>query len=164
MVRSFALRAARAASLCSRVVLIALATAVAVLALVGPDWAKWLGSRRASAGAAAVEQSETSKVLLRRIAAKDEVIDRLLAGDLTLLEAAAWFRRLNADPPHLAMDYSMLAGDSEEEKVCRQVISWVGHHLAMKAASASEAHDVVHRLEGELQERLRRDGRVELPW
>jgi hypothetical protein len=139
---------------------------VVVLALAGPDWPRWLGVRRASASSVkgGIERSASNEALLRRIAAKDQVTDRLLAGDLTLLQAAAWFRRLNDDPPHLPTDYSKLPGESEEEKVCRQVIAWAGHRLGLQGVAASEADGTVRRLEDELDGRLRRDGRVELPW
>src|SRR4051794_33126210 len=59
-----------------------------------------------------------------RSAMKAQVIDRLLARELNLVEAAAAFRELNAHPADCpALGWRLLPGLSDGEKMCRQVIS-----------------------------------------
>ena len=54
--------------------------------------------------------------------ARNQVVDRLLEGELTLIQAAAWFRYLNENPPRLASDYrGQWPGDSDGEKLCRVI-------------------------------------------
>ncbi|MFO0844950.1 MAG: hypothetical protein U0797_21580 [Gemmataceae bacterium] len=43
--------------------------------------------------------SEEVLILARRSEAKAGVVEKLLADELTLVEAAAWFHRLNSEPP-----------------------------------------------------------------
>lgn len=166
MIRPIVRPFARAASFCLKTLVIALVTAGTVLAFAGPDWARLLGAGRASAGYRLVlAQSEESAVSVQRSIAKDQVIGRLMAGELSLVEAAAWFRYLNDNPAEHPMDYRYHeTGDSDEEKLCRQVIAWVRNRLQAESASDSQIEVVVGRLERELDARLARDGRVELPW
>jgi hypothetical protein len=60
------------------------------------------------------------RALQERIAAKDIVIGRVLGRRLTLLQAAAAFRRIHERfPPEGPPD------DPSEEGLCRQVLGWV---------------------------------------
>jgi hypothetical protein len=63
---------------------------------------------------------------IARCAAREEVTQDLLAGRLTLPQAAARFRALNAavgpNVPPLGLWFP---GATEEERLCRQVIAWV---------------------------------------
>lgn len=163
MFRTLALRAARTVSFCSRLLGIALVTALAVLAVAGPDWGKCLGVKR-SYFVNCEEPTEQSAVIMRRVAAKNRVIDQLIAGEMTLVEAAAWFRYLNENPSRYRHDYRDWPGDSDEEKACRQVLSWAEVRVLSQAESKSQAAAMVQRLEDELEQTLRREGRVELPW
>src|SRR5262245_7763068 len=103
------------------------------------------------------------EVLYRRVAAKEGVVEQLLAGRTTLLEAAAWFRLLNEHPADCQDEFRRWwRGKSDGEKLCRQVISWVVMELhARGPADLAEAQR--RRLEAELQAHLRRDGTVHLP-
>jgi hypothetical protein len=95
--------------------------------------------------------------LVARMAAKNRVAADLAAGRLTLLEAAACFRDL--PPPPVAF-HDGAKSASPEEKWCRDAIAWTEVVLAEDPARAAE---VAARLEQELQDILRRDGKVCLP-
>ncbi len=92
---------------------------------------------------------------LRRLEAKTAVTQRLLDGELTLWEAAAWFRGVNrATGAPACVGLPGEEDKSEAERLCRQVIRW---------AAAEAPADFVRRLEADLDERLCRDGDVALP-
>jgi hypothetical protein len=97
-----------------------------------------------------------------RLAAKERLSAAVLEGRLTLLEAAARFRALNQTrcDPCWASWQSPFPGRSDEEHVCREVISWVGgqarqHDPCLGAVTCA-------RLEEEL-EALLRQGPLRLP-
>jgi hypothetical protein len=91
----------------------------------------------------------------QRIDAKWKVVRRLLAGELTLLEAAARFRDLNAEPADCpAQDSHLWPSASPEERLCRQVIAWARAHSRDDSSGAAGA--VVDRLEAELAALLAR--------
>jgi hypothetical protein len=106
--------------------------------------------------------SEGDKAGVHRLEAKSAVTHRLLEGELTLLEAAAWFRYINqtTGAPAFA-PIPGEEGESEAEQICRQVIRWAD--AIAQATSMDHADTVARRLETELDEHLRRDGGVELP-
>ncbi len=100
----------------------------------------------------------------RRTRTKTQVVDRLLAGEFTLAEAAACFRFLDDNPPEYPADFrSRYPGDSEGERACRQVIAWVATRLRTPG-HGSKGAGVFRRLEAELQALLAEPGGVELPW
>jgi hypothetical protein len=83
----------------------------------------------------------------------------LIRGDLTLWEAAACFRQVEAlRPPRLRASSELHRGGSEEERLCRHVIEYV------RVALEEEMEDdgLLRRLEAELEERVRR-GDLRLP-
>src|SRR5262249_31634472 len=90
----------------------------------------------------------------RRIQAKHDVICELLAGRLTLLEAAAGFRDLDAGLPEvrdrLVQHYP---GMPYEMMLCRQVIEQERSVLGVR--DPDQVERVVARLEAELQAHLR---------
>jgi len=97
----------------------------------------------------------------RRIQEKERLAGELIDGRLTLFEAAARFRRLNAEPPApppLALSYP---GDSEEERLCRQVIGWASRRL--EKSDPGRANDFAGACEEELRRHKERHGRVVLP-
>ena len=99
-----------------------------------------------------------------RVTRKTEVTNRLLAGELTLLEAAAWFRHLNDNPPDYPCDFRRLVrGASEGEKACRQVLEWARSAAANRPAS-SVAAKILARLEREFEQRVASNEPIELPW
>jgi hypothetical protein len=107
--------------------------------------------------------SDELLAVTRRIQAKSHVIEKLLAGELKLVEAAAWFRRLDAAPPAPpCVGWKRLPGNTPNEKLCRQVIGWTEAQL-INRATKSEIAAVTCRLEEELQRQLAATGTVELP-
>jgi hypothetical protein len=137
-----------------------------------PDWAIALGidledlprlqariEREQRRQADLDEQEERA---LRHVAQRHEVVDRLIGGRLSLLEAAARFRDLTVDSPEcLRYLRNRFPGASDEECFCRQVIGWV--EIELKDRSPADVPRVVGRLEAELQEHRSRDGKVSLP-
>lgn len=83
-----------------------------------------------------------------RVAAKQAIVAQLIAGQLSLWEAAARFRQAAS------------AVSADAESVCRTLIGWVALALAERP---EQADAVTERLECDLQERLERCGCVVLP-
>ena len=102
------------------------------------------------------------KGIAERTGCKEQVMARLVAGELTLFEAAAWFARLAETYPESGDFHRLHPGSSDGEKWCREVISWA-HTKVSWEHSAAEADRLCERLEAELQERLDGYGTVELP-
>ena len=124
--------------------------------------------RQCGTGGAAAAPSSTlllpgDEASVRRLQSKAAVARRLVDGELTLLEAAAWFRYINrmtgsaGDVPAPGEE-----AEPEAERYCRQVIRWAETTAAVEI-STERSETVVRRLEAELDERLRRDGGVVLP-
>jgi hypothetical protein len=90
-----------------------------------------------------------------RLAAKEEAVRALLAGDCTLLEAAARFRELDAWEPRVRWEAhpAVYAGDTEAERYCRAVLVWAGSVARSYSAGdeLAEGLAAVRRLEGELE-------------
>jgi hypothetical protein len=98
----------------------------------------------------------------RRMEGKNQVTRDLIAGRITLPEAAARFKVLNETPADCPFNYENKAeGNSEGERLCRQVINWAVTEVAQ--TSEAQAQALSQRLEAELQVHLRRDGTVWLP-
>jgi hypothetical protein len=120
----------------------------------------WLAGDQANAQATTLMDYRT-EVARRRIEEKHAVIGRLVAGQLSLVQAAALFRQLDATPEDCpGPDRSAWSGRSEEEKLCRQVIHWARNEARHTSA---EPDALVARLGAELAEALARDGSVHLP-
>lgn len=99
----------------------------------------------------------------QRITAKIAVMKRLRSGELNLFEAATWFRYLNQEPTkHIDHAWKHFPGESDEEKVCRQVIVWAKGHFS-GLVPESELEQLLAKLEQQLSDRLCERGRVELP-
>jgi hypothetical protein len=104
-----------------------------------------------------------AQIAMRRVKEKTEVIRRLRRGELTLFEAAAWFRHINNEPPEYSnTTWQRLPGNCNNEKVCRQVLYWVTGQLVGRAPQ-SEINALLERLEGELQQHIVEHGSVILP-
>jgi hypothetical protein len=96
-----------------------------------------------------------------RMAAKREAASEVIAGDLSLLEAAARFRDINAGAPNYRQRMALNYPDtSYEELLCRQVIAAVESVLEQQAPE--QVDDVVEQLRQELRQHLERDGTVVL--
>jgi hypothetical protein len=112
--------------LCASAVVVFL---VVLAALVAPEWAAQLGLQPERLTAAADDLIDPpppdtpppeTAVLAARGEAKERVTHDLLAGRLTLLEAAALFRSVNERLPLPPAT----PGESDAESLCRQVINW----------------------------------------
>jgi hypothetical protein len=100
-----------------------------------------------------------NQALRDRIVAKGEVTRELLAGRITLLQAARRFRDLNDSPiAYPSMFWRRYPGRSDGEKLCREVLRWVEAYL--KDLPGSQSPIRLRQLEQELAENLRRNGGV----
>lgn len=141
--------------------LIGLGACVAAMAAFYPT-----GPARRSGNAISLvmEPGEAALVVQQRMKAKTKVVERLVAGELTLVQAAAWFRQLNDTPWEHRCDYRrQWPGNSDGEKLCRQVIAWTRSDLQFRMPE-SQASALLCQLEGELEMILAERDTVELPW
>jgi hypothetical protein len=90
----------------------------------------------------------------QRSEVKHQVIDALLDGRLTLEQAVARFRDINAGLPDRAQNWRP-PWYTEEEWLYRQVIVYVHVELADHRRAPAQAREWVSRLEAELREHLR---------
>jgi hypothetical protein len=103
-----------------------------------------------------------SEAVIRRIEKKQRIVRELLAGRRTFFETAEVFRRLNDEYPKL-LPHPAIHGDSDEERVCRQVIVWVRGTMQVDGYSDRTIEAVADCFERELHEHLRQHGLVCLP-
>jgi hypothetical protein len=103
-----------------------------------------------------IEHRRQMQAALARIEQKNQLIQKLLAGQITLLETAARFRALDRSSPSFYWDgfHQFIPGDTDEERHCREVIDWVETELGWTDPCLAVA--ICNQLEGELEERLRR--------
>ena len=145
--------------------LLILAAGLAAAERARPGWWRLWG--RAARSATRLQLVEPPRpeceVAVRRIKAKAEVSRKLCRGELSLFEAGAWFRDLNAEPADGPERYvRRLPGGSLNEKTCRQVILWATGQLAHEAPE-SQVLAFRCRLEEELERHLAEHGTVVLP-
>ena len=93
------------------------------------------------------------KVTLGRIDYRQKVVEDLVAGQISLTNAAAKFEELNATYPGGTAAVLSFPGVSEEESRYRQVI---GQVKVMFENRPSEASVIVERLEAELRKHMGR--------
>jgi hypothetical protein len=95
--------------------------------------------------------------------AKDRLTGEVIAGRLSLPEAAARFRALEAGRPnrYCRTRTDLFPGGSEGERYCRAVITRVVNRL--HAEDPAREQEVSARVEAELRDLLARDGAVRLP-
>jgi hypothetical protein len=103
---------------------------------------------------------EAMRLIVRREEAKMGVVRDLLAGRLTLRQAAALFRDLDQGPPAFNWEEFRRAYpcDTDEERHCREVIDCVRGVLP---ANSPESEAIARRFEAELPDRteqVRRPG------
>jgi hypothetical protein len=90
-------------------------------------------------------------LIQKNLEAKDEVAREVIAGRMTLAEAAARFRTIDASrPPHLPVHLDVVPGSSDEERICRQVIAYVENNLEGRP----DRDAVLARLEADLRRHL----------
>jgi hypothetical protein len=106
---------------------------------------------------------ENGKIVVARIGEKEKVTLALLAGDLDLFEAAAWFRELNLSPKNRPdQTWQRWPGRCDGEKLCRQVIAWAGARLET-TLPPSLARARMREMEAVLKAHLAQHGNVILP-
>lgn len=107
------------------------------------------------------EMDRRRQIHIHRSVIRDRAIRELLAGRLTLVQAAAQFRDVEEDHPVSWWPQNAATGSAEGERLCRMVIGratgWVESHLPSQAAA------VAARLVAELEEHRSPDGTVRLP-
>jgi hypothetical protein len=106
--------------------------------------------------------TEGESAAQRRSALREQIVDEVRGDRMGLIEAAARFRDLNAaaGPACPELDQHF-AGDSSDERCCRQVIAWV--RASLLPQSPEEAARLTGVLEAELQYHQRREGGIRLP-
>ena len=158
----------------SRMLLCAVAVGGLLLAVVSarPDWAEsagldlWkvptLGEGLETEARRSDDLDARLEELTRRIDGKGQVTEEVLAGRLGMLEAAARFRDLTGGSAealrHLRRAFP---GASDDVGFCGALLAWAKAGAGDREPGVPEAPAA--RLEAELGERLRRDGRVTLP-
>jgi len=96
-----------------------------------------------------------------RSSSGNQVIEELVQGRLSLLEAASWWHQNYAELATTACPSSAKESSSPEERACRQVILRVKGSL--KDSKASYRTEVIDRLEAELRKRLSQPYRMVFP-
>jgi hypothetical protein len=132
----------------------------ACLSAIGLEWQS--KGKRAAWAQRSKDQDAHYLVVRQRLMAKDKVIKRLLAGEMSLVEAAAWFGFLNETPAKYPdLRWRSIPGSSDGEKLCRQVILWVNGARDSQALS-SPLDNRLCQLEEELAGHLARHGTIDL--
>src|SRR5262245_47765721 len=107
------------------------------------------------------ETEHRRQTYLQRYAVKDRAVQKLLAGQLTLLQAAAQYRDVEKGQPVTWGPRIAATGPAEGERLCRMVIAmakgWMEEHVPAQAAAETA------RLEAELEQHRGADGTVRLP-
>jgi hypothetical protein len=105
-----------------------------------------------------IEQREA----LLRLMAREEIAADLFANRITLIEAAERFAELNQQMPNSGRNIlQWIPGNSDGERLCRQVILWM--ECEQKRRRDPEASATLCSLESQLEELLKRDGVIRLP-
>ncbi len=95
-----------------------------------------------------------------RTQAKREVVIETLQGQLTLLEAASWFRLLDNEPPDLPQRRLPRQENPTPEDYCREVLRWAAVGIAPTDVTNQE--EKVHRLKVALRHLLSRPNTIVL--
>jgi hypothetical protein len=107
------------------------------------------------------EMERRRQIYLQRYAVRDRAVRILLAGRLTLLQAAAQFRDVEKALPVTWAPRIAATGPAEGERLCQRVIAmakdWMEEHVPAAAA------DMTARLEAQLEQHRGADGTVHLP-
>ncbi len=103
---------------------------------------------------------QRDQALKKRIAVKEACIQELIAGRITLFEAAARFRRANEEYP-VVPDFQDFVSESPEERLCQQVIQWT--RVTLRSCPSTASADLVEQLEQELRRHKEPNGAIRLP-
>jgi hypothetical protein len=145
--------------------------ACAVLAVIAAGYSGYrvsldpaAGPGCAAEGSAPDDYDVAMAALIRSEEGKAAAVEEVVAGRLSLVEAAARFGALEAGRPrnrYCRPAHELFPGDSEGEQLCREVITHVEARLAPQGRA--RARQFAARLEAELGELLARDGTARLP-
>jgi hypothetical protein len=141
-----------------------LTAALLSVAALPADWlVEWVGDGACMTRERerAAEMDRQLAVLGRRLDVKERIAARVVRGEMTLLQASAWFRALNETSEYPDDYRRVFPGASDGERLCRQVIGWARSRARIQ--SESLAAEVEARLEGDLRKHLAHHGTVELP-
>ena len=130
----------------------------------------WAGGRALELAGFPLSQAEAERARERenerrrtfqRVEKRHETVDAVIAGRMSLTEAAAIFRELNQQSPAFneGLFRRCYPGDFDEERTCRQVIAFVRSEREHYPGVEDE---VVRYLEAELRTCLMR-GKLQLP-
>jgi hypothetical protein len=109
-----------------------------------------------------VRLTQEVDVVRERLGAKDGIVEQLIAEEITLFQAGAWFLALHDAPELLARLRQAFPSSSDSESACRQAIAWTAIRVRF-TQSPEQSEAVRQRLEAELREHVERYGTVELP-
>ena len=128
--------------------------AILFAALCIRAWRAGLPEAAAPPAVEALSNSEVDRrlaVMTARMSAKSHIADEVVAGRLSLLEAATAFWDLDMQEPRQSYDSPGIdpVVASENERRCRSVIEWAGNQ------APPDLVPVLTRLEAELEEHLR---------
>jgi hypothetical protein len=123
-----------------------------------PSIALGLRDRQSATGE---EPERRRQILMQRFAVKLRAVQNLLAGRLTLLQAAAQFRDAEKTQPITRGPGIAATGPADGEGLCRKVIvlakGWMLENVPAQAGAE------IARLEAELEQHRGADGTVRLP-
>jgi hypothetical protein len=130
------------------------ATGANVAALLGPQSELWqlpeTLTRMQAWQAKIKEFDKQHRTLVRLLAARTEIFDRLTRGELTLLEAVERMHELDRERPcRFRPVPAPVAGSTEQERDCRRLIERV--RLALSDRKPAYVSSVCGRLEAELR-------------
>jgi hypothetical protein len=102
-------------------------------------------------------QERRVAIIQARMRAKEKVVHDLLGGRIVFLQAARQFKELNETPITCQDEYRpFYPGNSDGEKVCRQVLQWIEDDL--EDLPLSQAQALRGKFEDELADNMRRNG------
>lgn len=99
---------------------------------------------------------------MERIGVKEKIVSMVAEDEMSLIEAAAWFRSLHENGGSQLNALCRMPGQSEGEGWCREVIAYTENKVFYEK-SPDRANALRQRLEAELQELLDCRGGVVLP-
>jgi hypothetical protein len=121
------------------------------------SWSRVVAAPSHSLGQITMPADARITWLTARYAAKQHVVAELTAGRMSLLEAAAAFREVDAQNADYRILDAFPGAVSEDEAYCRSVIAYVS-----VSASRDQTADLVNALKEEMVARLQ-DGALRLP-
>jgi len=105
-------------------------------------------------------RTPSPNLVQQALQAKRQIIDRLIEGEMPLLEAVVRFQAVHREVG-LPIDETLgLPSAMDHEAMCRSLIGWV--HLTL-SDRPEMAETVSTRLETELQRHLNQHGQISLP-